>query len=181
MSPSRHNKLYAPIFELLCKKGDDARALNNNGETPLHTLFRLRGHYTTETDQDPVDRAAISIMLAHGAAPTDADNAGNTPLHFAAFNLHWTEAVSYLLERGADPAQENTKQETALHSAACGSYKGYNLLTRSEEIIRAQENMVAVLVKAGGEDLMDRADAEGKTPRQVAKNTRDKWIMKDIR
>jgi ankyrin repeat protein len=120
-------------------------------------------------------------MLAHGASPTDTDNAGNTPLQIAAFSLHWTEALSYLLERGADPAQENLKHETALHRAACGSYKGRDILTRSEERIRDQEDMLAVLVKAGGEGLMDRADAEGKTPRQICKNTRDEWITKDIR
>ncbi|KAF5602852.1 uncharacterized protein FSUBG_7492 [Fusarium subglutinans] len=181
MSLSRHNKLYTPVFELLCNKGGDVRTCNNNGETPLHTLFRLQRDRTTFNDQDPVDTTAISIMLAHGASPTDADNAGNTPLHLAASNLHWTKAVSYLLERGADPAQESLKKETALHRAGCGSYKGCNLLTRSQERISAQEDMLAVLVKAGGGELMDRADAEGKTPRQVAKNTRDEWIAKDIR
>ncbi|KAF4497586.1 hypothetical protein FAGAP_6264 [Fusarium agapanthi] len=118
MSLSRHNKLYTPVFELLCNKGGDARARNNNGETPLHTLFRLQGDRTTFNDQDPVNTAAISIMFAHGASPTDPDNAGNTPLHLAASNLQWTKAVSYLLERGADPAQENLKKETDLHRAS---------------------------------------------------------------
>ncbi|KAJ4035266.1 hypothetical protein NW756_008512 [Fusarium oxysporum] len=180
-SLSRHNKLYTAVFELLCDRRGDASVRNNNGETPMHTLFRLHGDDTTITDQDPVDTAAISIMLAHGASPTDTDNAGNTPLHLAAFNLHWTEALSYLLERDADPAQENLEKETAFHRAACGSYKGRDILTRSEERIRAQEDMLAVLVKAGREGLMDRGDAEGKTPRQICKTTRDGWITKDIR
>ncbi|KAF5678239.1 ankyrin protein [Fusarium circinatum] len=181
MSLSRHNKLYTPVFELLCNKGGDVRTRNNNGETPLHTLFRLQRDRTTFNDQHPVDTTTISIMLAHGASPTDIDDAGNTPLHLAASNLHCTKAVSYLLERGADPAQENLKKETALHRAGCGSYKGRYLLTKSLERVRAQENMLAVLVKAGEEGLMDRADTEGKTPREVAKKTRDMWIMKDIR
>ncbi|KAF5560714.1 ankyrin protein [Fusarium napiforme] len=178
-SLSRHNKLYIPVLELLCDRGGDASVRNNNGETPLHALFRLRGDGTTFTDQDPVDTAAISVMLAHGASTTDTDNAGNTPLHLAASNLHWSEAVMYLIERGADPSQENLNRETALHRAAYGSYKGRNRLTRSDEKVRAQEHMLAVLVKAGGEESMDRADAEGKTPRQICKKTTDEWIMKD--
>ncbi|KAG7404965.1 putative ankyrin repeat protein [Fusarium oxysporum f. sp. rapae] len=180
-SLSRHNTLYTNVFQLLCDRGGDASVRNNNGETPLHTLFRLYDDDTSHTDQDPVDTSAISILLAHGASSTDTDNAGNTTLHFAAFNLHWADAVSYLLERGADPAQQNLKQETALHRAACGSYKGRYVLTRSDERIRAQDDMLAVLVKAGAEELMDRADAEGNTPRQICQNTRDEWRMKDRR
>ncbi|CVK94827.1 related to ankyrin [Fusarium mangiferae] len=180
-SEGRHNKLYIPVFKLLCDNGSDASVRNKNDETPLHTLFLLHRNNNSFTDQDPVDPAAISIMLAHGASPTDTDNAGNTPLHLAASNLHWTEALLYLLERGADPAQKNLKQETALHRAACGSYKGTHLLVRSDERIRAQENVLAILVKAGGDELMDQADAEGKTPRQICKSKRDEWILRDIR
>ncbi|KAF4331796.1 ankyrin [Fusarium beomiforme] len=40
-SLSRHNKLYTPIFQLLCTRGADASIRNNEGQTPLHTLFRL--------------------------------------------------------------------------------------------------------------------------------------------
>ncbi|RBA22511.1 hypothetical protein FPRO05_00858 [Fusarium proliferatum] len=180
-SEGRHNKLYTPIFKLLCDNGSDASVRNKNGETPLHLLFRLRQKNNSFTDQDPVDPAAISIMLAHGASPMDTDNAGNTPLHRAASNLHWSEALLYLLERGADPAQKNLKQETALHRASCGSYKGTHLLVKSKERIRAQENVLAILVKAGGDELMDQADAEGRTPRQICKSKRDEWIARDKR
>ncbi|KAM5529503.1 hypothetical protein BFJ69_g16584 [Fusarium oxysporum] len=179
-SLSRHDKLYTPVFQLLCDKGGDASIRNNKGETPLHTLFLLYDTDTFDTDQAPVDRALISILLAHGANATDVDNAGNTALHNAALNLHWTDAVSYLLEQGADPAGRNQKQETALHRAAYGSYKGRDSFVKSEERIKVQDDMLARLVKAGGAQLMDLEDAEGKTPRQICQETRYEWREDDI-
>ncbi|KAL4721803.1 hypothetical protein ACLX1H_011297 [Fusarium chlamydosporum] len=109
----RNSKLYTPIFELLCKRGGDASIRNNKGETPLHTLF---GRYMTKV---PVDPAAISVLLAHGAKVTDTV-AGNTVLHIAAGNLHLADAVSLLLDHGADPALKDPSQATAVHKAASG-------------------------------------------------------------
>ncbi|RKK95875.1 hypothetical protein BFJ68_g14611 [Fusarium oxysporum] len=175
-SLSRHDKLYTSVFQLLCDRGSDPSIRNHNGETPLHTLFCLYKGDTSFDNQDPVNTAAISILLAHGAKATDVDNSGDTPLHIAAANLHWIDAVRYLLHHGAYPAQQNLKSQTALHKAASGSYKGRTtVLTKAPERIEMQNQMLEELVKAGGHELMDMADAEGNTPRHICQKARDYW------
>jgi ankyrin repeat protein len=174
-SLSRHDKLYTPIFQLLCARGADASIRNNEGQTPLHTLFRLNDNGRSFTHKTPVDRATISTLLAHGATATDADNVGDTPLHIAAANLRWTDAVSYLLQHGADPARQNLREETALHRAAGGSYMGRYFMIKAPERIKAQDDMLARLVKAGGMELMDLADAKGMNPRKICHKTRQEW------
>ncbi|RGP66166.1 hypothetical protein FSPOR_6786 [Fusarium sporotrichioides] len=150
----RHDKLYAPIFKLLCDRGGNASIRNNKGETPLHTLFKRDGiepRYETTDDFAPVmDTAAIYTLLAHGANASDVDNDGNTPLHYAAEILHYVNAVSVLLDHGADPTVPNLKQETAVHRAACGNYRSMDYRTKAEEKTKAQENMLAMLVQVGG-------------------------------
>ncbi|KAK2675034.1 hypothetical protein RAB80_010018 [Fusarium oxysporum f. sp. vasinfectum] len=179
-SLSRHDKQYTSVFQLLCNRGGDPSIRNHNGETPLHTLFRLYKGDTSFDNQDPVNTAAISILLAHGAKATDIDNSGDTPLHIAAANLHWIDAVRYLLRHGAHPAQQNLKSQTALHKAASGSYKGCTtVLTKASERIKMQNQMLEELVKAGGRELMDMADAEGNTPRHICQKTRDYWRERD--
>ncbi|KAL9562032.1 hypothetical protein ACKAV7_013955 [Fusarium commune] len=177
-SLSRHHKIYTPIFQLLCARGGDASIRNAEGQTALHTLFRLdgsgRGRYYSHS-KIPVDTATILTLLAHGASPADTDNIGDTPLHIAAANLQWTDAVSFLLEHGADPARQNVRKQTVLHRAAGGSYMGRDPLIKSEERIRAQEDVLSRLVKAGGVELMDLVDVEGMNPRKICHKTRREW------
>ncbi|EWY84236.1 hypothetical protein FOYG_13996 [Fusarium oxysporum NRRL 32931] len=73
-SLGRHNMLYIPVLQLLCDRGGDASMRINNGETPLHTLFRLYNDDTSHTNQDPIDIAAISILLAYGASSTETED-----------------------------------------------------------------------------------------------------------
>ncbi|KAG6979727.1 Ankyrin-3 [Fusarium oxysporum f. sp. conglutinans] len=169
----RNSKLYTPIFELLCKRGGDASIRNNKGQTPLHTLF---GRWMTKV---PVDPAAISVLLAHGAKVTDTV-AGNTPLHIAAGNLHFADAVSFLLDHGADPAVKNLSQATALHRAASGGSWVSGVGSIAEESTRLQEDMLARLVKAGGVELMDLPDAHGETPRQICQRKREQWRIAEL-
>ncbi|RBQ75527.1 hypothetical protein FVER14953_20198 [Fusarium verticillioides] len=67
-SPSRQDKMYCPIFQLLCARGSDAGIRNTEGQTPLHTRFRLddsgrvRCHYFGKT---PIDEAMLFTLLAH--------------------------------------------------------------------------------------------------------------------
>ncbi|KAK2687533.1 hypothetical protein QWA68_013114 [Fusarium oxysporum] len=108
-SLSRHDKQYTSVFQLLCNRGGDPSIRNHNGETPLHTLFRLYKGDTSFDNQDPVNTAAISILLAHGAKATDIDNSGDTPLHIAAANLHWIDA------RGTKLGPEGRKNPGNFH------------------------------------------------------------------
>ncbi|CEI67694.1 hypothetical protein FVEN_g9513 [Fusarium venenatum] len=169
----RNTQLYTPIFELLCKRGGDASIRNNKGETPLHTLF---GRCMAKV---PVDPAAVSVLLAHGAKVTDTVN-GNKPLHMAAGNLHFADAVSVLLDHGADPAAKDSSQATALHKAAVGRAWVSRVGCTAEKRRRLQDDMLARLVKAGGVELLDLPDAHGQTPRQICQRKREQWRIAEL-
>ncbi|KAF5576580.1 ankyrin [Fusarium pseudoanthophilum] len=177
-SPSRYDEMYIPIIQILCARGGDASIQNTEGQTPLHTLFRLedgddyRAYYCTK---NPINTATVETLLTHGASPTDIDMAGNTPLHIAAANLEWADVVSLLLAHGADPALPNLYGQTALHRAAAGTYLGLNKDYKSPERIRAQEEVLSRLVKSGGVELMDLTDSEGLDPREICDKTRQGW------
>lgn len=167
----RNSKIYTPIFELLCKRGGDASIRNNKGQTPLHTLF------DTCITNVPIDPAAISVLLAHGARVTNTV-AGSTLLHIAAGNLWFADAVSCFLDHGADPIAKDSSQATALHRAASGRLRQSTV--KSEVTIRSQDDMLARLVKAGGQELMDLPDANGETPRQICQRRREQWRIAEL-
>ncbi|CAJ0555450.1 Ff.00g055150.m01.CDS01 [Fusarium sp. VM40] len=164
----KNGKMYTPVFELLFNRGADPSLRNYKDETPLHTMFQSHG------DDAPIDTAAISILLAHGAKVTDVDNAGNTPMHIATRNWHFIDAVSLLLEHGADPAQRNLKQDNVLHTAA----RGVCLVERDEGITGIPEDMMARLIKAGGAELLDLPNTDGQTARKICQGRNDE-CMKD--
>ncbi|KAF4952933.1 hypothetical protein FGADI_6366 [Fusarium gaditjirri] len=177
-SPSRYDKMYTPIIQLLCARGGDASIQNTEGQTPLHTLFCLEdgGWYLDNwCKKNSVDTVTVITLLDHGASPADIDMAGDTPLHIAAANLEWADAVSLLLERGADPALPSLNGQTALHRAGGGTYLRLNKDYKAPERIRAQEDMLSRLVKAGGVELMDLTDAEGMKPGEICAKTRQGW------
>ncbi|KAH7195292.1 ankyrin repeat-containing domain protein [Fusarium oxysporum] len=166
------------IINLLCARGADASIRNAEGQTPLHALFRLEdgGNYRDYfCKKNSVDTATVITLLAHGASPADIDKAGDTPLHIAAANLEWADVVSLLLVHGADPALPNLNGQTAIHRAAGGTYLGRNQKYKAPERIRAQEDVLSRLIRAGGVELMDLTDAEGMKPRDIYHKTRQGW------
>ncbi|KAF5553642.1 ankyrin protein [Fusarium mexicanum] len=152
----RNGKAYTPIFELLCRKGADAGIRNKQGQTPLHTLFRRDG------SNMPVDAAAVTTLLTHGANVADVDNDGNTPLHMACFNASFSDAVTILLQHGADPTLPNAKKEMPIHRVAQFNCPPSASRGKADEIIRAQDDMLDRIVKARGEKLMDVPNEDGK-------------------
>lgn len=175
----RHDELYSPVFKLLCDRGGDSSIRNDKGQTPLHTLFKRndieRNFEATNGDAPVMDISSILTLLAHGAKATDVDDDGNTPLHYVAEVLAYVDVVSVLLNHGVDPTRRNSKQETALHRAARGEYRWMDFRINAEDRIEVQEDMMARLIKVGGEGLMDQTDAEGKSPRQLSEEQRDAW------
>ncbi|CAG7562027.1 unnamed protein product [Fusarium equiseti] len=180
----RHKGLFAPVFTFLCDRGADASIRNNKGQTPLHTLLKVEKdeirRYTCFESEFVLDTSAVLTLLAHGASATDADNDGNTPLHFIAEILNYSNGLSLLLEHGADPTLQNEKGETAVHRAARGSYLTMAWRIEAPERIVAQDEVIGMLVKVGGQELMDLMDADGKSPRKVCEETREAWREHDI-
>ncbi|EWZ29847.1 hypothetical protein AU210_012646 [Fusarium oxysporum f. sp. radicis-cucumerinum] len=93
-SPSRYDKMYTPIIQLLCARGGDASIQNTEGQTPLHTLFRLEdgGDYRDYfCEKNSVDIATVTALLAQRASPADMDKAVDTPLQ----RQTWNGPMSY--------------------------------------------------------------------------------------
>ncbi|KAF5553649.1 hypothetical protein FMEXI_2298 [Fusarium mexicanum] len=159
----RNGGVFMPVFKILCEKGADASIRNNQGETPLHKIFAIAN--------GTIDKQIFSLLLAHGAKINDIDHAGDTPLHIAVRRLDNRDATDFLIEEGADATIGNLKNETPVHIAA----SGYVFTSGLAERVEIQNGVLATLTKAGGIELMDLPNAEGKTPRQICKAQRDTW------
>lgn len=98
-------------------------------------------------------------------------------MHTAARNLLHLDDVSSLLEQGADAALRDAKQNSSVHIAAYG----YGILRANrtrlpvDEKIRLQDDMLEIMVEAGGIELMILPNAEGKTPLEICRERRDEW------
>ncbi|KAF5720968.1 hypothetical protein FMUND_3871 [Fusarium mundagurra] len=161
-----NGEVFMPIFETLCDKGADASIRNHQGETPLHNML--------STADGTIDKQIISLLLAHGVKINDVDHAGNTPLHIAARRLDHHDVIAFLIEKGADATIGNLKNDTPVHIAASGHAFTPGLAERVE----LQNAVLETLTNAGGVGLMDLANAEGKTPRQIFKAQRNKFLVR---
>lgn len=95
---NRYNALIDPLLS----KGADLSQKGPYGYTPLHVACGQLGGL------DLVQR-----LIRHQAQVNARDNAGNTPLHYAAVSGA-AEVIQLLLESGADPEAANAAKETPL-------------------------------------------------------------------
>lgn len=106
-----------PICEILLKAGASARALSNEGASPLHYLVR----------HNPTDPAlfarVLQLMLLNRADVNQQNKHGETPLHQAAHRGRET-VVQQLLSAGATVAHTTKHGETPLHFAVRAGQKG---------------------------------------------------------
>ena len=93
--------------QLLVDCGADVNALNEDGQTPLHTAAG------GEKDCPEL----CSILLKHNEIDA-VDKDGNQPLHLAC-DAALTSTVQHLLDCNADVLATNNFYQTALHKAAC--------------------------------------------------------------
>ncbi|KAI1049595.1 hypothetical protein LB505_008073 [Fusarium chuoi] len=164
-----NGEVFLPIFETICNRGGDASIHNTRGETPLHNVLA--------SAEETVDQQILSLLLAHGAKINDVDRAGNTALHIAARRLDNHGAIALLITQGADTAIRNSKNETPVHIAASGDVYTSDMA----EKVEMQNLVLATLTNAGGIELMDFPDANGKTPREICKERRSDWKKNEDR
>ncbi|KAH8696453.1 ankyrin repeat-containing domain protein [Talaromyces proteolyticus] len=164
------------ILKTLFEYGAYGNIRDQDGMNMLHFLGFTQ-------DGEAIDAAIIEHLISHGANINDIDIRGNTPLNQMAINLRQVEAVRALLGCGASIAVKNLRGDTPLHQAAQGKvfpYRDGPGIERHgvplDAKIRAQDEMMKVLKEAGDEfDMMNKKNADGKTPRQLLEETRNKW------
>ena len=102
-------KGFVQLVQLLVDCGADVNALNEYGQTPLHTAAG------GEKDCPEL----CSILLKHDAKIDAVDKDGNQPLHLACKRRH-TSTSRFLLSHGAVVNASNEYGQTPLHTAAGG-------------------------------------------------------------
>ncbi|KAH9054885.1 ankyrin repeat-containing domain protein [Lactarius vividus] len=102
--------------EILLEHGANVNSLDDEGKTPLYSLF-------DDTGRDDDDILIIPrLLLKHGADVNTQMANKWTPLHAAAFR-GMPEVVQILLDHGANTSMENDQGETALHLMSRGEYR----------------------------------------------------------
>ncbi|KAF4768625.1 hypothetical protein HAV15_002322 [Penicillium sp. str.  len=133
---------------------------------------------------DPINTTLLESILSHGANINHTENNGKTALHVFAQNLRQFSAAKFLIEHGADFRARNALRETPFHAAARGFLNdhvrrdGRDTEVTTANKIRLQDEIMLALNNAAGEDavmLMNQPNAEGKTPRDLLEETRNRW------
>ncbi|KAL2118791.1 hypothetical protein VTJ04DRAFT_5750 [Mycothermus thermophilus] len=108
-----------PVLELLVKHGADLHARNSDGRTPLLEILYQESCKSTWRDNKP-DASAFLKLLELGADPNDADNNGDTVLHYVLGCMKCladaapVPLVTELLRAGADPNRRNAKGQSPI-------------------------------------------------------------------
>ena len=87
--------------------GADVNAVDNWGDTPLHSLV----------SRSPDNKAELIGVLVDAGANVDARNCRNRTALFTAIDGEDTDSIKALLEAGADVNTRDKSGETPLHSA----------------------------------------------------------------
>ncbi|KAJ5874987.1 uncharacterized protein N7529_003417 [Penicillium soppii] len=156
----------------------DPRIPDGSGRTILHLL----GYHSHQGD--PINTTLLESILSHGANINHTDNNAKTALHIFTQNLRQVSAAKFLIEHGADFRARNTLRETPFHTAARGFLNdhvrrdGRDTEVTTANKIRLQDEIMLALKNAAGEDaamLMNQPNGEGKTPRGLLEETRNRW------
>ncbi|KAL6872999.1 ankyrin [Trichoderma novae-zelandiae] len=118
------------VLKSLLEKGADPNKTNASGKSALHAVAEavIIGrpiHIIGRPEPTMQNETAIRLLLQHGASVTQPDNAGECPLHWAAYGLDLRLFRLYL-SSCPDQAQDaplqliNNHGETLLHFAAAG-------------------------------------------------------------
>ncbi len=129
---------------------------------PAHAALSLRSNsvYSVLEAAAAGDVAALEARLAAGDNPSEVDEEGNSPLHYAAQGKS-ARALQLLMEAGADPALRDargrTPRQVCRHAAFIGPLK-------AAEAKREREVAMDALVAQGDETGVRAALAQGVNP-----------------
>ncbi len=125
----------ARLIAMLDADPSAVRAVGRKGASLLHHATR--------------DAELVQLLLEREADPNARDDAGRTPLHWAA-RYNTPEAIEALLDAGAGPDARDHRGRAPLHDAACAGHGG----------------PIEILARATG--AVDVADRAGMTPLHLA-------------
>ncbi|KFY18875.1 hypothetical protein V491_04679 [Pseudogymnoascus sp. VKM F-3775] len=147
-----------------------------------HTILHLLGYNSHQGD--PINTTLLDSILSHGVNINHAANNGKTALHVFARNLRQVSAAKFLIRHGADVRARDSLRETPFHAAARGILNhhvrrdGRDTEVTVANKIRLQDEMMQALKEAAKEDtaiLMSQLNADGKTPQDLLRETRNWW------
>ncbi|KAL6886416.1 ankyrin [Trichoderma longibrachiatum] len=125
-----HDANLTGVLKSLLEKGADPNKTNGSGKSALHVVAEavIIGrpiHIIGRPEPTMMNETAIRLLLQHGASVTQPDNAGECPLHWAAYGLDLRLFRLYhssCPEIGRDALLQVTNNygETLLHFAAAG-------------------------------------------------------------
>lgn len=163
-----------PLARFLCTQlNASPRMRNHEGNNALLGLCK-----STLPQSPRMDLGLVALFLeldGRAVDVNDVNDANNTALHLAAA-VGDEPAVRLLLNRGAMVDVKNDRLRTPLHEVADAQAFSAIEGVSVEGQIAAQQAMLDLLVGAGRDcpQLHERDDL-GKTPRQLAEETRTRW------
>lgn len=177
------SKHFSTMLRFLLENGADVDMVDANYQTVLHKFAYhcLAG--------DPIDTALMDNLLSHGVQINKQDKDGNTALHLMARNLRQVQAARFLISRGADVSLTNGDGNTALHECLRMGIilhkqtRNGSVRPTPADRRRALDEMVTILLEAGGDAVMDQPNSAGETPRQLQSKKLaiwQKWEMAAI-
>jgi ankyrin repeat protein len=130
------------ILEELVKAGANVNAVNDKGDTPLHTLIK---HWKSPVYvRDDTLKDMILLFLKYGADINIQDNEGKTHLHYMV-NKNKSNNVKVLLENGADLDIKDNKGNSCM-SLAMSQPNLYNVLQEILSFSKISEDSYNALV-----------------------------------
>jgi ankyrin repeat protein len=146
------------IVKELLNIGADVKAVNQDGDTPLHVASAF-GHEAVAALLLDQESGRLADMKA-------VNKDGDTPLHLAS-GYGQGAVVKVLLEHGADVEVVNEEKQTPLHSAAVNGHSGWVI-----ELLLDEESGRCADVNA--------ADEDGDTPLHIASHLGHHAVAKQL-
>ncbi|RAH47434.1 ankyrin [Aspergillus brunneoviolaceus CBS 621.78] len=173
------SEIFFQLLDILVIHGADPTMCDEAGRTMLYPLA-IMGTDIRPIDDETLEKVLTLVDINH------ADVNGDTSLHHFVRRLRQIREVDKLLNRGADVNAVNKKGNTPLHVAVGASTfpsvrrmdDGGYVEIPLEDRLEALEKMIEILQDAGAS--MDQANLAGETPREILKETRERWALKDF-
>ncbi|RAH75013.1 ankyrin [Aspergillus aculeatinus CBS 121060] len=173
-------EIFLQLLDLLVVHGADPSMCDESSRTMLYRLA-MRDSSIRLIDAETLEKILTLVNI------NNSDVNGDTVLHYISRRLPQTHAIRILLSRGANVNAVNKMGNTPLHLAAGASVfpkwrpmdNSEHAGTPLEEGFKALEKMIDILQGAGAS--MDQANLAGETPREILKETRERWALKDFR